>query len=43
VRNRGLLVQEMRIIEETLNNLKHEVEDLKNNTSKKVKENHFFH
>ena len=35
-------MQEMRIIEETLNNLKHEVEDLKNNTSKKAKENNFF-
>ena len=42
MRNRGILVQEMRIIEETLNNLKHEVEDLKNNTSKKAKENNFF-
>ena len=42
VRNRGILAQEVRIIESVLNNLKHEIEDLKNNTSKKTENDSFF-
>lgn len=42
IRNRGILSQEVRVLESALGKLKHEIEDLKNNTTKKTSDNNSF-
>lgn len=42
IRNRGILSQEVRVLESTIGNLKHEIEDLKNNSTKKTSDNNAF-